>query len=259
MSLPGPSNLDGLRALVAREFKYLKDNGGLMQSHSTQPSGFPLISSYFPRQTLLATLDNSKVGVVICDRRLRYKALNQSVAEIHNTPIRAHLDQSFHQVLGSFAEKVVPLWETVFATGRPSTNLEVTGQLPKRSSEGRWVENLFPFLDGSRVTHVGCFVIEITPSPGPASLVSNPIVKASSVNRIAPSRPDGRDRTLLTHREQEVLRLLAEGKTSKEISSDLVISVRTVETYRARLMLKLDAKSIVDLVHYAFRNQIITL
>jgi DNA-binding CsgD family transcriptional regulator len=231
-----------------------------MDSRGAQPRGLPLISSYFPRQTLLSMLDNSKVGIVICDRRLHYKALNQSVAEIYNVPINAHLDHSFHQVLGSFAEKVVPLWETVFATGRPVTNVEVTGQLPKRSGEGRWVENLFPFTDGSgRVTHVGCFVIEITPLPGPGSSVSTPIGKAKSATRSASSRPDRPQGTLLTDREQEVLRLLAEGKTSKEISSVLVISVRTVETYRARLMLKLNANSIVDLVRYAFRNRIITL
>ena len=218
----------------------------------------PLISSYFPNQRLLSALDDFKVGVVICDRRLRYKALNQSVAEMHNVPIRGHLGHSVHQVLGGFAEKIVPLWETVFATGKSLTNLEVTGQPPKRSGVGRWVENLFPMIDGGgRITHVGCFAIEIGPPPRPSFPPLNPTGKATPISGSQASGPDRRQRTHLSHREQEVLRLLVEGKSSKEIASALLISVRTVETYRARVMLKLDANSIVDLVRYAIRNHIV--
>ncbi len=55
----------------------------------------------------------------------------------------------------------------------------------------------------------------------------------------------------LSERESEVLRLLAEGHTSKEISSRLSISVKTVETYKARAMDKLGFKSRVDVVRYA--------
>lgn len=220
----------------------------------------PQISSYFPRQTLLSALDDSKVGVAICDRRFRYKALNQSLAEIHNVPVEAHLGHSLHQILGSFAGKIVPLYKKVFATGRPSTNLEVTGHLPKRSGAGRWINNLFPLKDASgRVTHVGCFVIEITPSLKPRSAPLSPTGKATTVTVKPHSSPDRPWSILLSRREQEVLRLHAEGKSTKEISSVLVISVRTVESYRARLMLKLGAKSIADLVRYAIRNHIVTI
>lgn len=230
-----------------------------MRFQDKQEGVLPPISSYFPYQTLLSALDDSKVGVVICDRRLRYKALNQSLAEMHNVPIEAHLGHSLHQILGSFAMKLAPLYERVFATGHPSTNLEVTGQLPKRSAVGRWIDNLFPLKDGSgRVKHVGCFVIEITPPSISNALPWSPIGKPKSVIGNHPSGLDRRKRTLLSHREQEVLRLLAEGKSSKEISSVLSISFRTVETYRARLMLKLGANSVVDLVHYAIRNRVVT-
>jgi DNA-binding CsgD family transcriptional regulator len=230
-----------------------------MRFEDKQASAVPLISSYFPRQTLLSALDDSKVGVAVCDRRLRYKALNQTVAEIHNVPIKAHLGHPIHHILGTFAENVVPICETVFSTGRPFTNSEVTGKLPKRSGIGRWVNNFFPLKDGrGRVTHVSCFVIEISPPPMPSSLPSSPTGKVTSVTGNKPSSPVRRH-TLLSHREQEVLRLLAEGKSSKEISSLFGISFRTVETYRARLALKLDVNSIVDLVRYAIRNHIVTL
>ena len=55
----------------------------------------------------------------------------------------------------------------------------------------------------------------------------------------------------LTAREQEVLRLLAEGLTSKEIAKKLFISPKTVENHRANIMNKLDLHSTIELVRYA--------
>jgi DNA-binding NarL/FixJ family response regulator len=63
--------------------------------------------------------------------------------------------------------------------------------------------------------------------------------------------------SLLTDREREVVQLLAEGKVNKEVASALGISVKTVETHRAAVMRKLGMNSIVELVHYAIRNQLV--
>jgi DNA-binding NarL/FixJ family response regulator len=64
-----------------------------------------------------------------------------------------------------------------------------------------------------------------------------------------------RDR--LTSREREIVQLLAEGKSSKEVASSLGISVKTAETHRANVMRKLELHSVSELVRYAVRNQII--
>ena len=61
-----------------------------------------------------------------------------------------------------------------------------------------------------------------------------------------------------TPRELEIIRLLAEGKTNKEISAQLGITVRTVETHRAKIMLKLGLHSLAELIHYALHNEIIS-
>ena len=61
----------------------------------------------------------------------------------------------------------------------------------------------------------------------------------------------------LTDREREIVQMLAEGKSNKEIATRLSISVKTVETHRATVMRKLDINSIVELVHYAIRNQLV--
>lgn len=60
-----------------------------------------------------------------------------------------------------------------------------------------------------------------------------------------------------TRREKEVIRLLAEGKANKEIASALGITARTVETHRARIMMKMGYHTLTDLIHYAIREKII--
>ncbi len=65
----------------------------------------------------------------------------------------------------------------------------------------------------------------------------------------APAKGDA-----LTAREREILKLIAEGKSNKEIGDLLFISARTVERHRANLMGKLDLKNTAELVKYAIEN-----
>lgn len=58
----------------------------------------------------------------------------------------------------------------------------------------------------------------------------------------------------LTMREAEIVRLLCQGKSNKEVANELGISTRTVENHRARVMRKLGLKSFSDLLRYAIRN-----
>lgn len=86
---------------------------------------------------------------------------------------------------------------------------------------------------------------------------------STRVNALADSPPTTpRDdakppRTRLTPREREILQLLAEGKSNKEVASLLCISVNTAEAHRANIMLKLNFHSLAELVHYAVRNKIV--
>jgi len=61
----------------------------------------------------------------------------------------------------------------------------------------------------------------------------------------------------LTDRQREIVQLLAEGKSSKEVASALGLSVKTAETHRANIMRRLDCHSITALVRYAIRNHIV--
>jgi len=68
----------------------------------------------------------------------------------------------------------------------------------------------------------------------------------------------GRSQVRPTSREVEVIRLLAEGKANKEIAIRLGITIRTVETHRAKIMLKVGVHSLAELIHYAIRHKIFT-
>lgn len=61
----------------------------------------------------------------------------------------------------------------------------------------------------------------------------------------------------LTPRERQIVQLLAEGKSNKEVAVVLKISVKTAETHRSRIMAKLSLHSISELVRYAIRNRIV--
>lgn len=68
---------------------------------------------------------------------------------------------------------------------------------------------------------------------------------------------EGRLETL-TPRQREILQLIAEGKSTKEIASILDVSVKTVETHRAQLMERLDIHDVAGLVRYAIRTGVVT-
>lgn len=69
--------------------------------------------------------------------------------------------------------------------------------------------------------------------------------------------PEDAPRLRLTHRERQIVQLLAEGKSNKEVANSLDIAVKTVETHRGRIMTKLGFKSLGELVRYAVRNRIV--
>lgn len=89
-------------------------------------------------------------------------------------------------------------------------------------------------------------------SPSVASIVMDDYLERSSEG-------DGSIRSLLTSRELEVLQLLAEGRSTKQIASSLRLSTKTIESHRVRVMQKTGVNNIADLTKYAIREGIISL
>ena len=73
------------------------------------------------------------------------------------------------------------------------------------------------------------------------------------------SQENGELQARPTPREAEVIRLLAEGNTNKQIASQLGITVRTAETHRAKIMMKLGLHSLTELIHYALRRGMVSI
>lgn len=107
-----------------------------------------------------------------------------------------------------------------------------SGYVLKRASKGELILAIRAVMSG------GVYI-----DPRIASQLMNPFTQGQA--RAAASTP------ALSDRESSVMRLVARGYTNKEVASDLDISVKTVETYRARSMEKLGLKSRVDLIRIA--------
>jgi DNA-binding NarL/FixJ family response regulator len=65
------------------------------------------------------------------------------------------------------------------------------------------------------------------------------------------------DASSLTRREREIVQMVAEGHTNKQIAHLLIISQKTVETHRASIMRKLKASSTADIIRYAIHNKLV--
>ena len=87
-------------------------------------------------------------------------------------------------------------------------------------------------------------------APKIAEVLLRGYLDGGAINKSGVSSP-------LSSREREIVQLVAEGQSNKDMANTLNISVKTVETHRARIMAKLDLHSVGDLVRYAVRNNIV--
>lgn len=87
--------------------------------------------------------------------------------------------------------------------------------------------------------------------------VANAVLDTFVVGRAAGTPRDPRGE--LSPREREVLQLLAEGMTSKEIANKLDLAVSTIETHRKQIMAKLELRSVAELTKFAIRSGLTTL
>jgi len=84
----------------------------------------------------------------------------------------------------------------------------------------------------------------------------SPAISRQVVDNFLRGGPTGVD--VLTPRQREILQLIAEGKSTRDIADTLHLSVKTVETHRAQLMERLDIHDIAGLIRYALKKGLIT-
>jgi DNA-binding CsgD family transcriptional regulator len=193
--------------------------------------------------------DCSPIGICVCDADLRIVVVNSAWAAMDGVLPEEHRGKTVREVLNVGTCPVEAAMSRVLETGVAIFGLEVTAKIPVRSGIGRWLVNLIPLRnEHGETTHIGSITVETTPKTGFQSfLVAHGYAVEQSRGDIG----------YLSPREIEVTRLLAQGKSNKEISQMLKISVRTVETHRRRAMKNLGFHSLAQLATYAMRNGLV--
>jgi PAS domain S-box-containing protein len=137
-----------------RKSQYLRR----LPSAAAQPKAFE-----YSEQLLTSFFGTSTVGLAICDRRMRFLAVNDTLAQMNGVPAGAHIGRTMREILGEFTDTIQPIFRRVFLTGEPVLNHVVSGTLPTRDDVGHWIENYFPIRDDKGVIQqVGAVVVEIT-------------------------------------------------------------------------------------------------
>lgn len=119
-----------------------------------------------------------------------------------------------------------------------------TGYVVKESAAGRLVQGLRAVIDGE-------YFLD--------SSISHEVVERLMKSPVREARVSDSDYGRLTPREQEIMRMLAEGLGKATIADRLCISIKTVENHRSNIMKKLDLHSAMDLVRYAAKLGLIDI
>lgn len=130
--------------------------------------------------------------------------------------------------------------ESIFDAIKAGAN----GYLSKEANRNEIIDTINRVMNGEKVLSN---VISNT-------LLINYIEKDKKQEKYSEKKVEG-----LTKREIEILKLIAEGRTYKEIAEELFISFRTVETHKNNIMYKLELKNTVDLVKFAIKNKLIEI
>jgi len=118
------------------------------------------------------------------------------------------------------------------------------GYLPKNTSRRELLDAIGAIYDGQEFF---------------SDSISKVILKSFLRQATQPESASEKRQQPLTKREQEILKLFAEGLNNKEISTKLNISIRTVESHKNHIINKLGLKSTVEMVKFAIRNKIVEL
>jgi DNA-binding CsgD family transcriptional regulator len=182
---------------------------------------------------------NSPCGVGICDRSLRIVEVNPAWAAMDCKPIEAHTGKTVPEILGVDSCPVEEAMKEVFRTGEPIYKLKFAAKVPARQSLIHWTVNLIPIKNESgETTHVGSFTLTSVPRESYMIPFAHDFLQPEM----------GQNLKKLSPREIQIARLLADGKSNKEIGTALGISSHTVETHRKRVLKTLGVHSMAELV-----------
>jgi two-component system, NarL family, response regulator NreC len=208
----------------------------LVDDHTVVREGLKLLLKSQPDMDVIGECaDGATAAAIVADLAPRIIILDLSMRGMHGIAASQRIKQASpkSRIIAFTVHEEPDLVREMLAAG-------ATGYVLKRSNPDE-------LLTAIRTVAAGETYIDpqVTAAAGTAALTRGPRSAFSSAPQ--PTTP-------LSNRETEVIRLLAAGHTNKDIAESLGVSVKTVETYKARVMSKLHLERRVDIVKYAARQ-----
>lgn len=185
------------------------------------------------------------LGLAIVDEQTRYVEINQHLANIDNIPRDAHIGRSICSVVPEIGPMLTQLVHRTLQTKRPIKDAKFTARVPFVDGSRRdWSARFFPINLSYGAIAVAFTMVEIT----------EVIRIEAALASLELEMREPTDGDVLTSRETDILHLIGQGKTTKEIAGVLAISPLTVGDHRKHICLKLDLHSAVEMAGYARAN-----
>lgn len=182
------------------------------------------------------------VGLAIIDGQIRYVDVNRCLAALNGLPKDAHRSRFMCDVVPEIGAVLTPLILQALQSKQPLRDVKFTARVPLVNGSLRdWLASFFPVNLGGGIIRVAHTVIEIT---------ERARIEATLVDLLPAAAPPAHHDSL-TSREADVLTLIGQGKTTKEIAALLAISAQTVGNHRKHICRKLDLHSTAEMAAYA--------
>jgi len=246
---------------------------------------------------LLQMIAAAPVGFALLDHNLRFVRINAALKVIDGHLTNEHIGQTLRAVIPEQASALEPLCREVLRNQVPILNVQISGGLTHGRANGRaCLASLYAVRPDGKTLNVGLIIRDVssyklamigqftTLMSEDFNTVLSAIAGSFNVNidNLPETHPAftglkqalqssekgaqlirhllalaGKGGRLLTGREQQILQLIADGKSSQQVAKALRISFRTVTAHRSAVMKKLDAHEAASLIRHAIRQGLI--
>ncbi len=249
------------------------------------------------KSQLLQLIAAAPVGFALLDHNLRFVRINAALKVIDGHLADHHIGQTLREVIPEQASALEPLCREVLQNQKPILNVQISGILVHgRASARVGLASLYAVRPDGKTLNLGLIIRDVSSYKSEtighfSSLMNedfNTVLSAiaGSFNVTLDGLPEshpaltglkkalqsseksaqlirhllalaGKGGPLLTAREQQILQLIGDGKSSQQIGKALRISFKTVAAHRAAIMKKLDAHEAASLIRHAIRQGLI--
>jgi len=246
---------------------------------------------------LLQLIAAAPVGFALLDKNLRFVLINAALKAIDGQLANEHIGQTLREAMPDQASALEPLFREVLQNQMPILNVQIGGAAMQRRANARvYLASIYAVRPDGKTLSLGLVIRDVS-SYKLATLGQYSTLMTDDVNAVLSSITGsfnltfdnlpgthpafaglknalrsseksaqlirrllalaGQNGPILTGREQQILQLIADGKSSQQIATELRISFKTVAAHRSAIMKKLDAHEAPSLIRHAIREGLI--